>query len=93
MRQLDSAARNIRHGLPTQAERRLRPYQIAGLVNRAISVEHLARQDERPGLLARRRQPLLDQREVGAHPDVRLGRGRLGRGFWVAVARHRSWRE
>jgi len=48
--------------VPTQAQRRLRTDQIAGLVHRAIFIEHLARQNERARLLARGRQPLLDQR-------------------------------
>ena len=42
--------------------------QIARLVDRPIARQHLAREDQRPRLLARRRQPLLDERQVGADP-------------------------
>ena len=73
VRQLEPAARHERHRPRAQPQLGVRVDQLARLVDRAIARQHLARQDERPRLLAR-----------GASPrstSARSARRRLGAGL------------
>ena len=66
VRQLDPAARHVGHRRRPEPQLGPRVDQIARLLDGPVARQHLARQDQRPRFLARRRQPLLDQGQIGA---------------------------
>ena len=67
MRQLEPAARDIRHGFATHAQHRAGRQLIARLVHRPITAQDLASQNQGPRPFPRRRQPLLENRHVCTH--------------------------
>ena len=66
------------YGIGRGSQPELRPglHQVPRLLDRPIARQHLAGQDQRPGLLARRRQPLGDDREVRPNALAALSRRR-----------------
>ena len=93
VRQLEPPARHVRHRRRAQPQLGAGVDQIARLFDRPVARQHLARQDQRPRLLARGRQPLLDQRQIrpdapapDAAPAAPLIQGATGRSYQPSVA-------